>query len=132
MKKSITWILLAGLFIVGCGSENDKDTLSSIISNKDIVKVTIQFHDNYVDITDKDDVEQILQMFSDNEKSNDNETKDDKGWIYNLSCYDKNDKEKAQICVLSENSIKCKDEIYTCKYLSLTTIDNISKIDRYN
>lgn len=130
MKKNITWLLLA-LFLVGCGTENEKDVILPVVNNEDTVKITIQFHDNYVDITDKDDIEQIMQMFSDNKENNDEQLKGSKGWIYNLSFYDKKDNEIALVSVLDENNVRFEDKIYTCKNLSLTTIDKISEIDRY-
>ncbi|MDE6254326.1 MAG: hypothetical protein K2M78_17125 [Lachnospiraceae bacterium] len=130
MKKSITWLLLA-LFLVGCGTENEKDVILPVVNNEDTVKITIQFHDTYVDVTDKDDIEQILQMFSDNKENNDEQLKDSKGWIYNLSFYDKKDNEIALVSVLDENNVRFEDKIYTCNNLSLTTIDKISEIDRY-
>lgn len=132
MKKSITWLLLA-LFLVGCGTESDKDknVLLPMVNDKDTVKITVQFHDTYVDITDKDDIEQILKMFSDNKENNDEQLKDSKGWIYNLSFYDKKDNEIALVSVLDENNVRFEDKVYTCNNLSLTTIDKVSEIDRY-
>lgn len=130
MKKSITWLLLA-LFLVGCGTENDKDVILPMVNDKDTVKITVQFHDNYVDVTDKDDIEQILQMFSDNKENDDEQLKGSKGWIYNLSFYDKKDNKIALVSVLDENNVRFEDKIYTCNNLSLTTIDKISEIDRY-
>lgn len=108
-----------------------KDVILPVVNNEDTVKITIQFHDNYVDITDKDDIEQIMQMFSDNKGNDDEQLKGSKGWIYNLSFYDKKDNEIALVSVLDENNVRFEDKIYTCNNLSLTTIDKISEIDRY-
>lgn len=130
MKKSIIWLLLT-LFLVGCGTESDKDVILPMVNNEDTIKITIQFQDEYADITDKDDIEQIIQMFSDNKENDDEQLKGGKGWIYNLSFYDKKDNEIALVSILDENNVRFEEKIYTCNNLSLTTIDKISGIDRF-
>lgn len=127
MRKLVT-LLLVIIFIAGCGT--DKDNFSMLANNKEISKITIQYFDDYIDVTNKEDIEQIKKMFSDNKENDDEQLKDAKGWIYNLRFYDKKDNEIVLISILDENNVRFENKIYTCSSLSLTSIDEISEIKR--
>ena len=119
------------IFLVGCGSKNE-ETTSTMLQNKEIQSFTIQFKKDTVEITETTNVETIKLLLADCTLEKNSSLKEVKGWIYRVTAKGDYNKEIYQIWILDEKTIRYEDDIYTCSNMSLSKLDEISGIDRYN
>ncbi len=112
---------------------NDSTTINSVVSNdiKNSAKILVDFHVNTkVDITDKNDIAELVKMFTSSDSIKEDYKSGIKGHTYVLSFMDKDDNVIQEITVIDDGVIRIDESVYAVQEVKVSTIDEISGINR--
>lgn len=129
MKQILLFLItMITALLVGCNNTLDSD---KTLTTSSVTKITLQFQDNYVDITDENQISNILKIFTDLELDKDRSKETLHGWIYAIRLYDENGNELREAFVIDESTLNCEDKIYKSNNISLELLDEYSGFDRF-
>ncbi|OLR55078.1 hypothetical protein BHK98_02760 [Hornefia porci] len=104
--------------------------ITPILQNNSIKSMTVQFHDQTIEITEPEKVERAKKCFQDNKFQrirNDGA----KGWIYRINAKDKDGKSVQEITLISETRLLIDQRLYEGKKVDLDSLDELFGINRY-
>ncbi len=137
MKQILFFLItIIAFFLTGCNttsvSNEQQTTQPSVdIATDSVTKITLQFQDNYADITDENQISNILKIFTDLELDKERSKETLHGWIYAIRLYDENGNELREAFVIDEATLNCEDKIYKSNNISLELLDEYSGFDRF-
>lgn len=129
MKQILLFLItMITALLIGCNNTLDSD---KTLTTSSVTKITLQFQDNYADITDENQISNILKIFTDLELDKDRSKETIHGWIYAIRLYDENGNELREAFVIDESTLNCEDKIYKSNNISLELLDEYSGFDRF-
>lgn len=129
MKQILLFLItMITALLIGCNNTLDSD---KTLTTSSVTKITLQFQDNYADITDENQISNILKIFTDLELDKDRSKETIHGWIYAIRLYDENGNELKEAFVIDESTLNCEDKIYKSNNISLELLDEYSGFDRF-
>lgn len=129
MKQILLFLItMITALLIGCNNTLDSD---KTLTTSSVTKITLQFQDNYADITDENQISNILKIFTDLELDKDRSKETLHGWIYAIRLYDENGNELREAFVIDESTLNCEDKIYKSNNISLELLDEYSGFDRF-
>lgn len=118
--------VVIGIVVITNGKDMEEKDL---FSEDKITYIEIQHKNESIKIMNPEDIDNIFSLFKNNLKS-EKSLEEEKGWIYRISSFDENDKCINNIYILGDNSISVDGKRYRCDGQIISTIDEISGIER--
>lgn len=136
MEKILSmFLIISVILLAGCEVEKEVDKKSasniSILQSENISTIQLYFHTKGIDITDKQDIQSIQNMFANNKLERNTNMDGSKGWIYKVVTNNSKKDILDTIFIIDETNIKLKNKVYTCeKKIDLSKLDEISGFNR--
>lgn len=128
MKRILLLLsVLSVLMLIGCGSKKEEGETKVVTYSK----IQVQFHNDYIDITDEEDIEALKYIFDEANWSDAEPVAGRKGWTYGLIAHDSDGNTK-KVYVINDKIVTYGDMYYNIsKEGMVQLIDEISGFDRY-
>lgn len=128
MKRIVLLLsVLSVMMLIGCGSKKEEGETKEITYNK----IQVQFHNDYMDITDEKDINTLAYIFDETNWVEEKFEEERYGWIYALTGYDVDGNTK-KVVIINDEYLNCGDKYYKIsKEGTVQLIDEISGFDRY-